>query len=86
MYCTNCGNEIAEGSNFCGFCGQKIKNNANKAEESEPKEKDPDTQEVNASAIKEEVSPKEPKSETTDGVKEIVQNSETKEGTEKNEK
>lgn len=24
MYCTNCGNEIAEGNQFCAFCGEPV--------------------------------------------------------------
>ena len=24
MFCTNCGNELEEGSNFCSFCGNKL--------------------------------------------------------------
>jgi len=24
MFCTNCGNELEEGSIFCGFCGTKL--------------------------------------------------------------
>lgn len=30
MFCTNCGNQVSEGKNFCGFCGAKINGDGEK--------------------------------------------------------